>query len=555
MGKHVRILALGLSIALLAFLLPACGQSTTPTSAPTQGTTPDATPTPKEVQGVTDVNDPYGLPNDMGNYPLAEKVTLTYWVPIEGWAAPAISSYDDNDIFKEIEAITNVHIEWIHPAVGQVNEQFSLLVASDELPDIIQPAGLYKGGVTAGIKDGVYLRLNDYALDYAPNYMAFRESDDDRRKTTLDDEGNLGAFYCLSPYGEWAWWGPMVKKAWLDDLQLQVPETMSDWYTMLKAFKEQKGADFPLVFSPTGDVAAIDWCGIFLSAYDAYEWVFYRDGKVRFGPTQPGMKEALTELRKWYAEGLIDSDFATRDWNSFTATILSEECGAFTQSPDTAYGMLAPQNIEFVAAPYPVLEKGDVIHYRWKHFKNGGQEAAITTSCVQIEAAVKFLDFGYTRKGWQLYNYGMPDITHKLDENKVPYLWEGSIIYNDPDQVPAVNALWKYKMHWGPFIRDEHNANPIIVQSVVSGEMRQFWTDSIDGAYFVPPVTFSAEESSRVSALDTQIRTLRNEVFAKIIRGTEPVDAWDTFVTQANDVGLEEFLELYNTALERYNQR
>ena len=558
MKKAIRLITLLIALAMVFTVLAGCGSdSKTKESGKTQTETTStgnsgSTGNNAVETGVTDVEDPYGLPNNMSNYPLKDKVTLTYWVPIEGWAAPAIKSYNDSEIYKEIEKITNVSIEWIHPAVGQAAEQFNLMMASDDLPDIIQPAGFYKGGVSAGIKDGVYINLKDTIEKYAPNYKKFRESDNERRKTTVDDEGNIGAFFCLSPYEEWTWWGPMIKKAWLDELNIAMPETMNDWYNMLKAFKDKKGAKFP--FLPGGNYGT-DWCGVFVSAYDAYDWLFYKDGKVQFGPIQPGMKDYLTEMRKWYAEGLIDKDFATRDWNSWQSTLISNDSGAFLQSPDTAYGILQPQNIEFVAAPYPVMNKGETIHYRWKHFKNGGQEAAITTSCKNVEVAAKFLDFGYTRKGWQLYNYGIPERAHKLDDKKIPYLWDGSIIYNDPDKIPAVNALWKYKMHWGPFIRDEHNANPIIVQSKVSGEMRKFWTDTIDGAYALPPVTFSPQESQKEASIATQIATLRTEVFTKIIMGKEPVEKWDEFVAQCKKVGLDEMLSLWNTAAERYNNR
>ena len=41
----------------------------------------------------------------------------------------------------------------------------------------------------------------------------------------------------------------MIRKDWLDDLGLEVPETIDEWYTALKAFKEEKGATAPLTLN------------------------------------------------------------------------------------------------------------------------------------------------------------------------------------------------------------------------------------------------------------------------------------------------------------------
>lgn len=40
--------------------------------------------------------------------------------------------------------------------------------------------------------------------------------------------------------------GPIVRKDWLDELGLDVPETIDDWEIMLKAFRDKKGASVGL---------------------------------------------------------------------------------------------------------------------------------------------------------------------------------------------------------------------------------------------------------------------------------------------------------------------
>ena len=500
------------------------------------------------------VKDPYGLPNDLSAYPVKDNPTLTYWWPIDGFQAVAIKDMNEHEVWKEIQKITGVNIKFIHPTVGQESEQFNLMIASDDLPDLICQSDRYKGGVTVGIDDGVFIDHTEVIDKYAPNYKKFRESDEDRRRTTMDDKGRILGFYNIAPYSEWIWFGALIKQEALDKTGLPVPETMDEWYNFFKKCQEV-GYKSPLMFN-TG--SGTIFTGYFCSAYGAYDWLFIdKQGKVQWGPVQPGMKDYLAEIRKWYEEGLIDKDFATRDFSSNMAYAISADCAVAMDSPDTMWGVWKEQNnIDFVAAPYPVLNKGDKPTTTYKHWKNGGWPTSITTECKNVEAAARFLDFGYTKKGWELCNFGLPDRTHKIDEKGMPYYQKESIMWNDPENIPLSNRVWKYKLHQGPFVREEHNSNPLLVSpGSYSGDIRKMWTEGTDASPAVPPVTFTSEESSREADIGSKLATLRSETFLKIIMGQVPVSEFDNFVKTAEKMGLNEWLGIWQTALDRYNAR
>ena len=48
---------------------------------------------------------------------------------------------------------------------------------------------------------------------------------------------------------------------------------------------------------------------------------------------------------------------------------------------------------------------------------------------------------------------------------------------------------------------------------------------------------------------------MRNEYFSKIIMGQLPVDAYDEFLASAKAQGSDEFVALWQAALDRYNAR
>ena len=88
-----------------------------------------------------------------------------------------------------------VDIDWQEPASGQSAEQFNLIVATSDLPDIMYYswATSYPGGPDAAIADGKIVALNDYIEEYAPNFSARLDAHPDVRQEITTDSGNITA--------------------------------------------------------------------------------------------------------------------------------------------------------------------------------------------------------------------------------------------------------------------------------------------------------------------------------------------------------------------------
>ncbi|MDI6618521.1 MAG: extracellular solute-binding protein [Clostridiales bacterium] len=541
-----RVLSLLVILSIIVTSMMGCGKQKEASNS-----------APKETIKIDDskLKDPYGLPNDYSAYPIKGNPTLTIWWPIDTFQAVAIKDMNTHEVWKEVAKMTGVNLKFISPPAGQENDQFNIMISSGELPDIIEQSDKYKGGITAGIDDKVYLDLTSIVDKYCPNYKKFRESDEMRRKTSMDDKGRVTGFYNLSPYSEWIWFGLLIKQEALDKTGLPVPETVDEWTTFLKKCKEA-GYSQPLNYgSNYGQI----FTGLINGAYGAYDWTYVDDsGKIQWGPIQPGAKPYLELMREWYKDGLINKDFTTADFNRRMAEATSKDTAVIMDSPDTMWGVwkTGQNNIDFVGAPYPVLKKGDKPTSTYFHWKNGGWPASITTSCKNVEAAAKFLDFGYTKKGWEIYNWGLENRTHKIDDKGMPYYQDDSIMYHDPDNIPLSNLVWKYKLHQGPFIRDEHHANPLLVaKGSYSGKIREQWQNTTDFSHAVPPLSLTTEESAREAQIGTQLSTLRGETFTKIITGSQPLSGWDDFVSKAKKMGSDEFISIWQKALDRYNKR
>ncbi|MBY0160753.1 extracellular solute-binding protein [Cytobacillus firmus] len=490
------------------------------------------------------------IPSDYSAYPVKGDVVLDVWMP----ANSNIPDMNNHLVQKQVEKLTGIKVNFITPPVGQEADAFTLMISSGELPDIIIDPGRYPGGFEAGVNDGAYLDLTDLMEKHAPNYTAWRNSDEMRRKTTVTDDGRLLGFYGIAPYSEWTWFGMLIKQEALDKTGLPVPNTIDEWYEFLKKSKEV-GYKAPLNYGSTyGQI----FTGIINGAYGVWDWTFVdENGKVAWGPAQPKAKEYLATMQKWNKEGLLNRDWATADFNQRMASAISDDTAVMMDSPDTMWSYWKVQNdIDFVGALNPVLNEGDKSATTYKNFKRTGTSAAITTQSKNVEAAMAWLDFNYSKKGWELINFGEYGTVHLVDEQGMPYYPENSYMYNDPDGQPVDVTLWKYRWHSWPNIRDEHNANPLITaKGSYSGDIRKDWTENMDTSMAMPPITFTKEEASREAELGNQLSTLRGEYFAKIIMGELPVDAYDKFLKEAQSMGLDEFLSLHQAALDRYNQR
>ncbi|QHW31888.1 extracellular solute-binding protein [Paenibacillus rhizovicinus] len=490
------------------------------------------------------------LPSNYSAYPYKKDVTLDIWIP----ANSNIADMNNQAVKKQMEKLTGIKANFISPPVGQEADAFTLMISSGDLPDIIMEPERYPGGFEAGVNDGAYLDLTDKMEKNAPNYTEWRNSDETRRKTTITDSGKVLGFYGIAPYSEWTWFGMLIKKEALEKTGMEVPNTIDEWHQFLLKCKEV-GYSEPLNYGSTyGQI----FTGIINGAFGVWDWTFLdSNGKVQWGPAQPKAKDYLATMQQWNKEGLLNKDWATADFNQRMASAISAKTAVMMDSPDTMWSYWKQQNnIDFVGALNPVLNAGDKSATTYKNFERTGRSAAISTKSKNVEAAMAWLDFAYSKKGWEMLNYGEYGKVHLIDENGKPYYPADSYVYKDPDGQPVSTALDKYRMHSWPDIRDEHNSNPLIVaEGSYSGDIRKNWTENMDTSMAEPPITFTQDEASREGELGNQLSTLRGEYFAKIISGELPVDAYDKFLKEAKQMGLDEFLSLHQAALDRYNQR
>jgi putative aldouronate transport system substrate-binding protein len=487
-------------------------------------------------------------------FPVQEDITFTYWKNIGAAAAKRMTDLGESDTYKEMERITGVKIKFIHPPVNEGSEQFGLMIAAGDWPDIIESAGTYTGGGAKAVEDGVYLDLTELIPQYAPNYTALRAANDDVRKQTMTDDGMMWGMFAIMHQENPTYVGPIVRTDWLDQLGLEMPVTMEDWHTMLTRFKNELGAKTPYVPSTVGNFAGTgyDANGMFVTAYGIGSDFYREDGTVKYGPIQPGFKDYLTEMNRWYSEGLLDPEFpAKTDLDAILAALSSGDAGATMMDPGTLDPVWRVNNIPYDNAYYPVLEKGQQTHFRQTEgMVTSGWVAAVSTKNKHPEIAVAWLDYAYGDEGMKIFNYGIEGKSYVMENGKPVFT---DTMLKNPD-VPVNDGMWMFKMHEAPMLRDGAYSNPASYGMIQNLEIKTRWT-TMDNSFNLPILSQTAEEGKKISALMSEIDTYRNEKVIKFIMGIEPLDGFDAYVDTLRQMGIEEVIGIKQAALDRYNAK
>ena len=487
-------------------------------------------------------------------YPVKCDDTITYWIPLNAVLSTTVSNFGESAIGKKLAEDTGVKIKYIHPTAGGEADQFSVLLASGELPDIINWDWRAYGADKA--MDNKYIiKLNDTIDKYAPNLKNLIKSDGELEKMLKTDDGSYYAFPFLRGDEELCTYsGPIVRKDWLDKLGMDVPETVDEWETMLRRFKTELNVKTPLTCT---SAAFKDG---FLSGAFGAPYAFYIDdnGKAKYGPIEPGFKDFLVTANKWYKEGLLDKNVASV--TDTGALIMNETAGATFGFVGGGIGTFLENmqktnpKFDVVGAPYPVLNKGDRPMICQKENRYGSApSAAITTNCKNVELAARFLDYGYSEKGSMLYNFGIEGESYEIVDGKPAFTKK---ITNDPEgrTRDAMISMYSLVGSSGTFAQrlDAVNLTRPFEQQQKAVDV---WSDTDADKHIIPPIIFTQDENSQMGNSMSEIETYVSGMVMKMITGVESVDKYDEFVAQIKKFNIDKVLECYQAALKRYNSR
>ncbi|RAV17871.1 extracellular solute-binding protein [Paenibacillus contaminans] len=492
-------------------------------------------------------------------------VTLTIGSEDNGYT-PA--SYTQNlPIWKAIEEKTGVKIKWDVVPVAQYVQTMNVRLASmSNVPDLlVVPGDPVKFGT-----DGVLEPLEKLIEEHAPNMRKFFAENPDIYNLLKAPDGHV--YYVssvvtgtnLSDPG-----GFMIRKDWLDKLNLQEPKTIDEWYSVLKAIKDGdpngngKKDEIPLVL-PLKAVAQFfgDAWGLHL----VFSSGFWPDdkGKIQSEWLDPRAKEMVAWLNKLYKEGLLDPDFLTSSDDQLTTKITKNVVGstrAFVNrivQYDKNVQAAGVSGVNWIAVKPPQGPNG----YKGHTEKYGPISGyfGMSAQSKNKETAIKWLDYVYaSEEGNRFTTFGIEGKSYVMENGEPKFT---DYILKNPDGLNSMNALRTLgaapRLPWirhdkGPLSKQPPQT--IALEPKLQKAAEQILPTIIDPIPF-EYISMTPEEASKFKPLNADYQSKLDEGLAKFIVGSDDIEKnWDTFTKELKDLGVDEIVKIRQQQYDRYKKQ
>jgi putative aldouronate transport system substrate-binding protein len=489
----------------------------------------------------------------------AAPITLTQFTTTNSDLDPITGGDPGNTPFqKALAKATGVNIRWIVATPEDSTQKLQLLIASRDVPDIFadgQFSLTYPGGASKAAEDGVIAKINPYLDTLARDFKAVFTAKPEYEKNLRADNGDVYGFACFRG-GKLStvFFGPMIRKDILDKAGVAIPETIDEWHTALVALKNN---GFKTAFS------MLDWyagySGAFVGAYGGcVNYYAGKDAKMHYGAVEEGYRQYLALMNKWYTEGLLDPDASTmKDMGVLDTKMISGKVGATINwisrvkrynvegsKTDPAYSM--------VATRYPVLKKGDQPLYAQAD-PPVVMSFFVGATSKRVQDTMKWYDYGYTKAGQMLYNFGILGESYTLDASgNATYTDE--IFHNSKGwSETAAKQLYAPIVGDAPALEDLRFFSQLMLNIPAQQAAAKAWGDA-QYSSILPNLSYTAAENV-VMKKQGDIDTYVQEQTAKFILGEMSLTRWNEYVQRIKDMGVDSVLAAYNAAYARYLKR
>lgn len=526
---------------------------------------------------------------------LAESMMNAEGLPIlkEGAEMPEISVYiaahpllpesmDDCAWVQYAAEQTGITFEWIKGTTEGALEKVNLLLASGDYPDMFWNT-VTENVVSQYIDSGIFLPTQDLIDQYMPNLTKIFDENPEYRAMCTAPDGNIYGF----PYIEEMKGlvntpgGIMINKVWLDKVGLDIPENIEELEAALRAFKaagdlnENGEADeWPMVMSffQKGNFGSQD---IFCSLAGCFgqgipcvgqqdDFITGKDGKLVYTVTMDSYKDTINWFRMLSQEGLLDpASFSDTSNNGIVVDRLNMGvasigvCGTWNFLSAVPDGNVRDQYVALPRLEGPAGKMG---------VENNFSEAQILTCCTLTDACeypelvARFVDFCYAPYESIYLNWGMKDyifvdkqnglIGYDFDENGNPNLKDG---WNTFAEMRQFNT----PMKGGCAILNEYYDT--ILEYPVDTKKYLLDNQIVNGKYEVmeefealPRLYLTTDEQNSIAMIAPQLKNTVSYYSAKWILDGGLEDEWETYLSELEAAGLQIYLEIYQSAYNRY---
>lgn len=550
-AKITRTLALVLALVLCLGMLAGCGPKDDPTTTPSTSSTPSSEAKPLKNVDI---------------YPLKSDKTFTVF--------GGGTDFDGRDAVKMWEKVTGVKIDW----VGWDKPTMNNALATDSFTDAgmhttrLTKAQMYEYG-----KEGKFIDFMKY-LNIMPNVKAMFEKYPESLEIVQNEDGTVYSLpqvkYNSGASASYAlvFRGDMLKAAGWD----KAPATTDEFLECIIDIQNHFGKDdaefraFDAYranyMAWNSDTGSSNMMHAFFPSFgklDSTALSVGSDGKVVFGAYTDQYKQTLKYLNQLWNSGAMSQDVYTEDGTVSQALIAQNKIASGLNMVNLTAKQFEGEKIDVVVcepltSPYnseknTYMSEGAGVTFAW-------QCNMINAKCSDIETLCKWMDSFYAveenplnEEGtiWGLsFGYGELNKDWKRDEKANTYEilphegYDSGAVWRSKNCIStAPNFYFPYQMGDGSWA------------SLKSLEIQKNITPYVVEGFNISKLSLTEDESDEYAMIWTGIDTYLTEMTAQFITGRKNIDSeWKDFQKQLKVLGVEDLIDIYQTAYNRYIQ-
>ncbi|WP_130860633.1 extracellular solute-binding protein [Gracilibacillus phocaeensis] len=464
--------------------------------------------------------------------------------------------WNEMKVFQVMKEKTNIDFEFNNPSAESAEEKLNLAFASNELPDILLGMGLTIEQEAEFGSEGQLIPLEDLIDEYAPNIQKVLEEKPEMLKSITAADGHIYSLpFVDSELGFLSYQKLWINQTWLDNLGLDMPETVDEFYSVLKAFKEEdpngngEADEIPMAGSQDANVLSV-----LLGSFGFTDYLDVTTGSVRFAPIEEEYKAYLTYMNKLYEEGLYDSESFVQDKQQVNAKGANEQLGVFYDGgPFLTVGV--DQNEDYVAlSPLTSEFQSEKMAARTPLVNTG--VFAITSENEYPEATIRWVDYLYSDEGSVLYNFGVEgeDFEYIDDKQGARYLTPEGMERNEfvskikPLGV-AEPRIHDYIQELSLHKQEETDPQDAHIMQQTLEHIKPFAQPTF------PIVHFTEDELQTLKSVRTDIEDYIEQAEAQFITGRTSIESdWDDYLNTLEAMNVEEYIQVNSAAYERWKE-
>lgn len=342
---------------------------------------------------------------------------------------------------KTYSALTNMDIKYQLVEFSMAAQRKTLAFQSGNLPDVFAIGSkITDADINQYGQEGAIVEITkDMLKKYAPNVYAMYNKYPETWESVKAADGkmySIATYANTFPYGQHFLW---VRKTWLNNLGLGVPQTMDQFYDMLVKFKNSDP-------NKNGQADEVPYATFADSGFFFNPWGFNNvvsvsnNGKVTHMYTTDNMTRCLKYWSRVYKENLVDkkviNNYAGEN-AAFKTLLSSGKVGAFYYGwPSDAMDDKLLSEYEPIA--WPTAGNNGDFPNTYVDVENiiDPKGYVITKACKNVPAALRFIDYLYTNDGYMLKMYGNEGGLYKK-ESDAKYVTTGKAFTKQSDYGPS----------------------------------------------------------------------------------------------------------------------